>query len=47
MNARQYWNAFLDSGIPEYYLLYKKARKLEDANVLDHTGTGASGNTLQ
>ena len=47
MDAKQYWNVFLDSGIPEYYLLYTKAKKLEAAHVLDDTGTGTAGLTLQ
>lgn len=46
MNARQYWNAFMDSGIPEYYLLYKKALKLEETHVPDNTGTGAASQPL-
>lgn len=47
MNSREYWKAFLDSGIPEYYLLYNMARKLEDSNVFNNTGSGASGITVQ
>ncbi len=47
MDAKNYWKVFLDSGIPEYYLLYNRARKMEEANVLDHQGTGASGMSLQ
>ncbi len=47
MEAREYWKAFLDSGIPEYYLLYNKARKLEEAYVSDNTGAGAESVTLQ
>lgn len=47
MNANQYWNVFMDSGIPEYYLLYISAKKQEESHVLDNTGTGTSGHTLQ
>lgn len=47
MDAKQYWSVFLDSGIPEYYLLYSRAKKLEESHVLDGTGTGTAGLTLQ
>ena len=47
MDAKQYWNVFLDSGIPEYYLLYLKAKKQEDAYVYDNAGTGTAGLSLQ
>lgn len=47
MNAQQYWNVFMDSGIPEYYLLYISAKKQEESHVLDNTGTGTAGLTLQ
>ena len=47
MDAKQYWNVFLDSGIPEYYLLYTHAKKMEETHVLDNTGTGAAGLALQ
>lgn len=47
MDAQQYWNVFIDSGIPEYYLLYIKAKKMEAAHVLDNAGTGTAGHTLQ
>lgn len=47
MEAREYWKAFLDSGIPEYYLLYNKARKLEESHVFDNTGACPARVTLQ
>ncbi len=43
MDSQAYWKVFLDSGIPEYYLLYNRAKKMEDADVFDHQGTGATG----
>ncbi len=46
MDAQSYWKVFLDSGIPEYYLLYNKAKKMEEADVLDHQGAGDSGLSL-
>lgn len=47
MNAQSYWQLFLETGAPEMYLLFNKARKAEDIHVLDNSGTGASGNSLQ
>ena len=47
MNAREYWDIFLETGAPEMYLLYKQARKMEEADVFDRSWTGASGNGLQ
>lgn len=47
MDAQEYWKAFLDSGIPEYYLLYNKARRAEQTHVSDNPGTCAEGITLQ
>ena len=47
MNAQGLWQLFMETGAPEMYLLYNKARRAEDRNVLDDSGIGASGNTLQ
>ena len=46
MNAQDYWKVFLDSGIPEYYLLYNKAKRQEESNVLDDAGAGTAGLAL-
>lgn len=42
MNAQDYWKCFLDSGIPEYYVLYTQAKKMEASHVFDNPGAGAS-----
>lgn len=47
MKSQDYWQMFLETGAPELYLLYNKARKLENTHVLDNTGTGAQGHSLQ
>lgn len=47
MNSQEYWKAFLDSGIPEYYLLYNKAKKMEEIHVPHDAGIGTAGITLQ
>lgn len=47
MNAQDYWQMFLETGVPEYYVLYSKAMKMETNHVPDDTGTGAAGYGLQ
>ena len=47
MNAQDYWQMFMDTGAPEFYLLYNNARKTENANVLDSSGPCAAGDSLQ
>ena len=47
MDAKDYWKFFLDSGIPEYYILYNQAKLSEDGHVSKHQGTGSSGQSLQ
>lgn len=47
MDAMAYWQLFLETGAPELYLMYHRARKTEDGHVLDDQGTGASGVSLQ
>ena len=47
MNATNYWQLFLDTGAPEMYLLYQKARKTEENHVFDHTGHRPAGHGLQ
>ena len=38
MNARDYWQLFLETGAPEVYLLYSRQAKSEAKHVLDHSG---------
>ena len=47
MEARHYWQLFVETGAPEMYLLYNKARKMEVQNVLDDQGAGAAHNELR
>ena len=47
MNAANYWQLFLDTGAPELYLLYQKARKTEGTNVSDDPGNRSARNRLQ
>lgn len=47
MNAKDYWQMFLETGTPEYYMMYSQALKMEDAHVPDRSGTGPAGHGLQ
>lgn len=47
MDAQNLWQMFLETGAPEMYLLYNKARKLEGLHVPDNTGTCAASHELQ
>ena len=47
MTSQDYWQIFLETGVPEMYLLYNNARKMENRHVLDNPGPGASGHNLQ
>lgn len=47
MNAQSFWQAFLDTGAPEMYLLYNRARRMEETNVPDCAGLGPADNRLQ
>ena len=47
MEAQDYWRLFMETGVPEYYLLYSKAMKVEARDVPDDTGAGATGYGLQ
>jgi len=42
MEAKDYWQIFLETGAPEMYLLYNKARKTEKEYVLDDAGPGVT-----
>ncbi len=46
MNSQDYWQIFLETGAPEMYLLYNKAKNMENTHVLDNTGTGTQSHTL-
>ena len=47
MNAKAYWQLFMDTGAPEAYVLYQQALKMEENHVFDDTGAGGSGHGLQ
>ena len=45
MDARNYWELFLETGAPELYLMYREM--MEEKHVSDDPGTGAAGHGLQ
>ena len=47
MNSIDYWQMFLETGAPEFYLLYNNARKMEKIHVFDCTGTCSQSYNLQ
>ena len=47
MNAMDYWNFFIETGAPEYYLLYQNALKMEEKHVFDDPRPGITGHGLQ
>ena len=47
MDARDYWQLFLETGAPEAYLMYSKQRLSEESYVLDRSGDCPAGHGLQ
>ena len=47
MEARDYWQLFLETGAPEAYLLYSRQVKSEAQYVLDHSVHRPEGDGLQ
>ena len=47
MDAKDYWQMFLETGAPEMYLLYNNAKKMETSHVFDDSGSGPAGHQLQ
>ena len=46
MNAKQYWEMFLQTGAPAFYLQYRQA-VMEEEDVSDDSGHCPAGNGLQ
>ena len=47
MKVENLWQAFLETGAPEIYVLYAQAKKMEETHVFDGSGVGPEGNKLQ
>ena len=47
MNAQDFWNMFIETGAPEVYLLFNRARRMEETLVCNDPGMGDSGFGVQ
>ena len=47
MRSDDAWRLFAETGLPEYYLLYANAKRMENFHVPDDSGSGAPGHGLQ
>ena len=47
MNAKEYWQLFMETGAPEADLLYNQAKRMESSHVCNYQGIGASADGLQ
>ncbi len=47
MDTKNLWQLFLETGAPEVYLLYHRAKRMERVHVPDDPGTGAACHGLQ
>ncbi len=47
MNAKDYWQLFLETGAPEAYLMYSNTLKSEGTHVSNDSGHRPEGHRLQ
>lgn len=47
MDAKEYWELFLETGAPEVYMMYTKALRSEGNYVPEHHSAGAESQRLQ
>ena len=46
MNSVFFWDLFIETGAPEMYLYYQKAKKSEEHYVSDSTGTCTASQSI-
>jgi len=46
MKSENLWQAFLDTGAPEIYVLYAQAKKVEENHVFNGSGSCAESDQL-
>lgn len=46
MTSKDYWQMFLETGVPEYYLMYHRAQTMENNHVSDDSRPGATSHGL-
>lgn len=47
MKARDYWSLFMETGAPECYVAFQAAKRREDEDVSENTGSCAPSNGVQ
>lgn len=47
MDAELFWQMFMETGSPVAYVMYRQARQMEGAHVLDGQRIDITGNQLQ
>ena len=47
MESNELWHLFMETGAPEVYLWYNRARKMELKHVLDNSSSRSAGNSVQ
>ena len=47
MNSREYWQLFLETGAPEFYMMYTRVLKTEEHYVSEYHSLGTEGQRLQ
>lgn len=47
MNSMYYWDLFMATGAPAYYLAYQLRKRTEDEDVSQNTGTCAPADGVQ
>lgn len=47
MDAKDYWQLFVETGAPEAYLMYSNALKMEGKYVPERSGAGITSHGLQ
>ena len=47
MDAKDYWTIFMETGLPEAYMLYAKQLKMEEGNAPDDPSPRPAGYGLQ
>ncbi len=47
MKSQDLWMLFIETGAPEVYMLYNRARRMEGKHVFNDPGTGAQSYGLQ
>ena len=47
MDSGYYWQLFMTTGAPAYYLAYQRSRRTEDEDVSENTGSCPSPDGVQ